>query len=80
MNVSRGVLTKRCSENMQQIYRKCDFNKVNIRALTYFIFVIINFIFISSVNLPYIIILLAGNISFDIVRIDSCNKKNTEYL
>ena len=31
---SRGVLTKRCSENMQQIYRrtpmsKCDFNKVS---------------------------------------------------
>ena len=30
---SRGVLRKRCSENMQQIYRrtpmpKCDFNKV----------------------------------------------------
>ena len=30
---SRGVLKKRCSENMQQIYRKtpmlkCDFNKV----------------------------------------------------
>ena len=30
---SRGVLTKRCSENMQQTYRraamlKCDFNKV----------------------------------------------------
>ena len=30
---SRGILTKRCSENMQQIYRripmpKCDFNKV----------------------------------------------------
>ena len=30
---SRGVLSKRCSENMQQIYRrtpmpKCDFNKV----------------------------------------------------
>ena len=29
----RGVLKKRCSENMQQIYRrtpmsKCDFNKV----------------------------------------------------
>ena len=29
----RGVLSKRCSENMQQIYRrtpmlKCDFNKV----------------------------------------------------
>ena len=29
----RGALTKRCSENMQQIYRrtpmpKCDFNKV----------------------------------------------------
>ena len=34
---SRGVLRKRCSENMQQIYRrtsmpKCDFNKV---ALNY---------------------------------------------
>ena len=32
-NRSRGVLRKRCSENMQQIYRrapmpKCDFNKV----------------------------------------------------
>ena len=31
---SRGVLTKRCSENMQQIYRrtltpKCNFNKVS---------------------------------------------------
>ena len=31
--VTRGVLRKRCSENMQQIYRrtptlKCDFNKV----------------------------------------------------
>ena len=31
--LSRGVLKKRCSENMQQIYRrapvpKCDFNKV----------------------------------------------------
>ena len=31
--LSRGVLTKRCSENMQQIYRgtpmpKCNFNKV----------------------------------------------------
>ena len=30
---SRGVLRKRCSENMQKIYRrapmsKCDFNKV----------------------------------------------------
>ena len=30
---SRGVLRKRCSENMQQIYRRtpmptCDFNKV----------------------------------------------------
>ena len=30
---SRGVLRKRCSENMQQIYKitsmpKCDFNKV----------------------------------------------------
>ena len=30
---SKGVLKKRCSENMQQIYRgtplpKCDFNKV----------------------------------------------------
>ena len=30
---SRGVLSKRCSENKQQIYRKapmpkCDFNKV----------------------------------------------------
>ena len=33
---SRGVLRKRCSENMQQIYRrtpmpKCDFNKVSLR-------------------------------------------------
>ena len=32
---SRGVLRKRCSENMQQIYRrppmlKCDFNKVDL--------------------------------------------------
>ena len=32
----RGVLKKRCSENMQQIYRrtpmpKCDFNKVAIQ-------------------------------------------------
>ena len=31
---SRGVLGKRCSENMQQIYRltsmpKCDFNKIS---------------------------------------------------
>ena len=31
--LSRGVLSKSCSENMQQIYRrtslpKCDFNKV----------------------------------------------------
>ena len=34
--VSRGVLRKRCSENMQQIYRrtpmpKCDFNKVALQ-------------------------------------------------
>ena len=34
--LSRGVLRKRCSENMQQIYRrtsmpKCDFNKVALR-------------------------------------------------
>ena len=33
----RGVIRKRCSENMQQIYRKtpmpkCDFNKVWFRA------------------------------------------------
>ena len=33
---SRGVLSKRCSENMQQIYRrtpmpKCDFNKVGLQ-------------------------------------------------
>ena len=33
---SRGVLMKRCSENMQQIYRrtpmsKCDFNKVALQ-------------------------------------------------
>ena len=33
---SRGVLRKRCSENMQQIYRrtpmpKCDFNKVALK-------------------------------------------------
>ena len=32
----RGVLLKRCSENMQQIYRrtpmpKCDFNKVALQ-------------------------------------------------
>ena len=28
---SRGILRKKCSENMQQIYRrtpKCDFNRV----------------------------------------------------
>ena len=35
-NRSRGVLRKRCSENMQQIYRriamsKCDFNKVALQ-------------------------------------------------
>ena len=35
---SRGVLMKRCSENMQQIYRrtsmpKCDFNKVALRQI-----------------------------------------------
>ena len=35
---SRGVLRKRCSENMQQIYRrtpmpKCDFNKVALATL-----------------------------------------------
>ena len=35
---SRGVLKKRCSENMQQIYRrtpmpKCDFNKVALQYL-----------------------------------------------
>ena len=35
---SRGVLRKRCSENMQQIYRrtpisKCDFNKVAKRLV-----------------------------------------------
>ena len=59
---------------------KCDFNKVNIRALTFFILVTINFIFINSFNLPYITILLAGNISLDVVRTDSCNKKNNEYL
>ena len=34
---SKGVLKKRCSENMQQIYRrtpmpKCDFNKVALRC------------------------------------------------
>ena len=33
---SRGVLRKKCSENMQQIYRrtpmlKCDFNKVALQ-------------------------------------------------
>ena len=33
---SRGVLEKRCSENMQQIYRrtpmpKCDFKKVDLQ-------------------------------------------------
>ena len=33
MQLSRGVLIKRCSENIQQIYKrtpmpKCDFNKV----------------------------------------------------
>ena len=33
---SRGVLIERCSENMQQIYRralmsKCDFNKVALQ-------------------------------------------------
>ena len=33
----RGVLRKRCSENMQQIYRrtpmpKCDFNKVALQV------------------------------------------------
>ena len=31
-SLSRGILRKRCSENMQQIYRtrilKCNFNKV----------------------------------------------------
>ena len=36
---SRGVLRKRCSENMQQIYRrtpmpKCDFNKVALQKAT----------------------------------------------
>ena len=34
----KGVLRKRCSENMQQIYRrtpipKCDFNKVALRLI-----------------------------------------------
>ena len=34
--LSRGVLRKRCSENVQQIYRrtpmpKCDFNKAALR-------------------------------------------------
>ena len=34
----RGVLLKRCSENMQQIYRrtpmpKCDFNKVALQKI-----------------------------------------------
>ena len=24
----KGVHRKRCSENMQHVYRKCDFNKV----------------------------------------------------
>ena len=36
---TRGVLKKRCSENMQQIHRrtlipKCDFNKVAIACYT----------------------------------------------
>ena len=35
---SRGVLRKRCSENMQQIYRrapmpKCDINKVDLQHI-----------------------------------------------
>ena len=35
---SRGILSKRCSENMQQIYRrtpmpKCDFNKVALQFI-----------------------------------------------
>ena len=39
--LSRGVLKKRCSENMQQIYRrtpmtKCDFNKVAILLKSHF--------------------------------------------
>ena len=37
--LSRGVLRKRCSENMQQIYRKtpmpkCDLNKVSQQLFT----------------------------------------------
>ena len=40
---SRGVLRKRCSENMQQIYRrtpmpKCDFNKVALHQKLFKIF------------------------------------------
>ena len=39
---SRGVLRKRCSENMQHIYRrtpmpKCDFNKVALQLRTPFL-------------------------------------------
>ena len=35
---SRGVLRKRCSETLQQIYKrtpmlKCDFNKVALRGV-----------------------------------------------
>ena len=40
--LSRGVFKKRCSENIQQIYKrthmpKCDFNKVALRLLYLFL-------------------------------------------
>ena len=47
--LSRGVLRKRCSENMDDIYRrtpmsKCDFNKVSLKLLAW----------VFSCNLLYI--------------------------
>ena len=59
---SRGVLGKRCSENMQQIYRrtpmpKCDFNKVACNhwvaaSVSSIIYILANVLFYSGREIP----------------------------